>query len=105
MATGANNTPSVPPVSAKRRLSAKNCRPIRPREAPKANRVLISRMRAEPRARKRPATFKQARPNRTAVAANRTQSGSESARRKPEWPCGPESARASKQETAAAAPA
>ena len=59
-----------------------------PREAPSANRVLISRSRADPRARNRPATFKQARPNNTAVAANSTQSGCDSLRRRLEWPCG-----------------
>jgi len=88
IAKGASITPSDPPVSAIRTLSASNCRPIRPREAPNANRVLISRSRADPRARKRPATFRQARPNNNAVAANRTQSGCDSLRRRLEWPCG-----------------
>ena len=61
MASGASTTPSDPPASASRTLSARSCRPIRPREAPSANRVLISRSRADPRARNRPATFRQAR--------------------------------------------
>ena len=84
MASGANTTPSNPPTSAIRTLSARSCRPIRPREAPSANLVLISRSRADPRARKRPATFRQAKPNSTAVAANKTQSGCESLRRRTE---------------------
>jgi hypothetical protein len=37
--------------------------------------VLISRSRADPRARNSPATFRQARPSRIAVPANSTHSG------------------------------
>jgi hypothetical protein len=43
MAVGASATPSDPPAKARRMLSAKSCRPIRPREAPRASLVLISR--------------------------------------------------------------
>ncbi len=82
MASGANITPSNPPARAIRRLSATSCRPIRPRDAPRANLVLISRSRADPRARKSPATFRQAKPSSNAVAANNTQSGCESLRRR-----------------------
>ena len=79
-ASGASATPSKPPASAMSRLSARSWRPMRPRDAPRARRVLISRSRAEPRARKRPATFRQARHKSTAVAANSTQSGCDSLR-------------------------
>ena len=88
IAAGASATPSTPPARANSTLSARSCRPIRPREAPSASRVLISRSRADPRARKRPATFRQARPNNIPVATNRTQSGCDNRRRRREWPCG-----------------
>ena len=79
-ATGATAIPSNPPSSAIRRLSARSCLASRPREAPRASLVPISRSRADPRARNRPETFKQARPNNTAVTANSTHNGSNSRR-------------------------
>src|SRR5207249_4846955 len=69
-------------------LSARSCRPIRPRDAPNANLVLISRWRAEPRANISPATFRQARARSTAVATNKTQSARERLFRRTEWPWG-----------------
>ena len=71
----ASADPRIPPTSAISRLSARSCRPSRPRDAPSANRVPISRSRADPRARNSPVTFKQARPSSTAVAANRNHNG------------------------------
>ncbi len=70
------------------KLSASNCRPILHGEAPNANRVAISRSRADPRARNSPDTFKQARPKSTAVTANSTQSGCFNRRLSVECPCG-----------------
>ena len=50
---------------------------MRPREAPKARRVLISRARAEARARKGPATFNPARTSKTEGEARQAQGGGE----------------------------
>ena len=52
IAAGASATPSAPPARANRMLSASSWRAIRPRKAPSASRVLISRAREVPRARR-----------------------------------------------------
>jgi len=79
---------AIEQVLADVRLCVDDWRPMREREAPSARRVPSSRPRAEPLARKRPATFRQARPSRTPVAANRRHSGWDRLRRSGEWPWG-----------------
>ena len=87
-AMGAAAMPSSPPASAISKLSATSCRASRPLEAPSASLVAISRARVEARARKSPETFRQTRPNSTAVTANNIHSGSDSCRLSSECPCG-----------------
>jgi hypothetical protein len=55
-----SRSPSVPPATASRKLSVRNCRTMRSREAPIASRTATSRCRAEPRASSRLATLAQA---------------------------------------------
>ena len=73
----ARRAPEAPPASARRTLSVKSCRARRVRLAPTAKRTQISRVRAVPRASRRPATLAQAISNTRPTATKRRWRGSE----------------------------